>query len=342
MIEKVKKRVLETIEQYHMMEAQDKIILGVSGGPDSMCMLDVLFSLKEELEIELFVAHVNHQMRTEAKEEEAYVANYCKEKGIKFFVKSIDVKKLAYNSKIGTEEAGRNVRYAFFQELKEKVNATKIAIAHNRNDKVETVMMNILRGSGISGLKGIEAKREAYIRPIITLDREEIEAYCEEAKLYPKIDKTNAENIYTRNKIRNVVIPYIKQEFNPNIVDTIDRLSKLVTEEEAYMEQQTKKVYEVIVLEESKEEVILDLKLFNMQEKVIKSRVVLYTITRLFETTKGIEMIHIEDIIKLCEKNIGNKYLTPNKNTKVFVNKQKVYVSKICSTRSNKEKDENL
>ena len=167
--------------------------------------------------------------------------------------------------------------------------------------------MNIIRGSGVSGLKGIEVKREKYIRPLIECEREEIEKYCEKENLNPRIDKTNFENIYTRNKIRNIVIPFIKQEFNPNIIETINRLSNLVTEEEIYIEKQVEKAYKKILI------------------KVIKSRLILYTITRIFGNSKGIEKIHIEDIIKLCNNNVGNKYLTPNKNIKVLTKNSKIY-----------------
>ena len=121
--------------------------------------------------------------------------------------------------KIGTEEAGRKLRYSFFEEVAQKTNANKIVTAHNANDNSETVLMNLIRGTGTSGLKGIEAKRDnKYIRPLIECTRKEIEEYCEQNKLEPKQDKSNSENIYTRNKIRNILIPLIENEFNPNII----------------------------------------------------------------------------------------------------------------------------
>lgn len=321
------KKVLDTIKENNLIEDGDKIVLGVSGGPDSISMLDILNKIRKEniINFEIVVAHINHMIRKEAIKDEKYVQKFCKKINIEFYSKSIDVKKMANNNKIGTEEAGREVRYKFFSEIMEKTKSNKIAIAHNKNDKVETILMNEIRGSGISGLKGIEPKRGIYIRPIIECEREEIEKYCAEKKLNPRIDETNFENIYTRNKIRNVLIPYIKKEFNPNIINTIDRLSKLVAEEEEYIEKQVNKLYSEIVIEEKNKEIIIDLKKFNKQEKVIKSRLILYIISRLFETTKGIERIHIEDIIKLCNNNIGNKYLTPNKNTKVLVKNHKIY-----------------
>lgn len=324
-------KVLKTIQKYNLIESGDKIVVGVSGGPDSMCLLDILIKVCQNSPspLAIVVAHVNHMIREEANEEEDFVKTFCEKNNIEFYSKRIDVKKIANTNKIGTEEAGRQVRYAFFEEVLKKTNSNKIAIAHNKNDKVETIIMNIFRGTGINGLKGIEVKRGKYIRPLIECERNEIEDYCKKQNLNPRIDKSNFDNIYTRNKIRNIVIPYIKKEFNYNIIETINRLSTLITEEEEYIEKQVKNIYSKILLEEKQDEIILDLKQFNVQENVIKSRIILYTITRLFGSSKGIEKVHIEDILKLCNNNIGNKYLTPNKNLKIFIKKHKIYISRV-------------
>lgn len=325
----MKNKVLNTIIKYNLIDEDDKIVLGVSGGPDSICMLNVLNDIRIDknikLDFNIVVAHVNHMIRKEATEDEKFVKNFCNKKNIEFYSKSIDVQKLANTNKIGIEEAGRNARYEFFDEILKKTKSNKVAIAHNKNDKAETIIMNFMRGSGISGLKGIGEKREKYIRPLIECERIEIEDYCEKNNLQPRVDKTNFENEYTRNKIRNIVIPYVKREFNPNIINTIDRLSKLVKEEEEYIEKQVKKSYYNLIVEETEKQIVLDLRKFNQEEKVIKSRLVLYTIMRLFGTSKGIEKIHVEDIIKLCNNNIGNKYLTPNKNIKILVKNHKIY-----------------
>ncbi len=266
-------------------------------------------------------------IREEAEDDEKYVEQYCKRNNIQFFAKRIDVEQIAQTEKIGTEEAGRKIRYVFFEEVMQKVGANKIAIAHNKNDKVETIIMNLLRGSAISGLKGIEPIRDnKYIRPLIECERQEIEQYCEENKLNPRIDKTNFENNYTRNKIRNIIIPYIKKEFNPNIIETIDRLSQVATEESNYMDKQTNEIYQNLLIERNQEQIVLKLKEFNEQEKVIKSRIILLAIKQLMGSTQGIEKIHIEDIIKLCSNNIGNKFLTPNKNIKFLIKDRKIYV----------------
>ena len=326
----MKQKVLETIKKYNLIQNGDRLVLGVSGGPDSISMLDILNEIRVDktnnLDFNIVVAHINHMIREEAVEDQEFVKNFCNKIGVDFYSKSIDIQKIANNNKIGTEEAGRNARYEFFNEILEKTNSNKIAIAHNKNDKTETIIMNILRGSGIAGLKGIEPiKNEKIIRPLIECERYEIENYCKEKNIKARIDKTNFENVYTRNKIRNVIIPYIKKEFNPNIVQTIDRLSELVKEEDEYLEKLVEQKYKDKKLEENPRELVMDLKKFNKEEKVIKSRILLYTIARLLGSTKGIEKIHIEDVIKMCSNNIGNKYLTPNKNIKILLKNHKIY-----------------
>ena len=335
----MKKQVLDTIKKYNLIENGDSIVIGVSGGPDSICLLHILNKLKNQIGFNIYVAHINHMIRKEADEETEYVKKFCENLGIDCFIKRIDVVKIANNLKRGTEETGRQIRYEFFNEILKKTNSNKIATAHNNNDKVETIIMNVLRGSGTAGLKGIEAIREnKYIRPLIDVSREEIEEYCLNNNLNPKIDKSNNENIYTRNKIRNTVIPYIKKEFNPNIIKTLNRLSEVATEENEYLNKITQETFNKIYVGTAisrpqvdksmnleGKHIALDLKQFNNLELVIKRRIILYTINKLLGTTEGIEKINIDDIIKLCTKNIGNKYLMPIKKIKVLVKKGKIF-----------------
>lgn len=322
----MEQKVLNFIRNKNLINSGDSIIVGVSGGPDSICLLNILKNIKsKKLDFKIFVAHINHMIRKEAQLDQQYVQQYCKKFNIECFVKKVDVLKIAKKQKIGTEQAGRNIRYKFFNEIMKKTNSNKIATAHNSNDLAETVIMNILRGSGTTGLKGIEAKNNNIIRPLLICNRSEIETYCIENKLEPRIDKTNEDNIYTRNKIRNIIIPYVEKEFNPNFINTINRLANIANDEVKYFEKIVSSMYKSIIIEENKKQIILDLKEFNKLEKVIKGKLIIYTISRLIGTNQGIEKIHIQDIIKLCDNNIGNKFLLPNKKYKVLVKNKKIF-----------------
>lgn len=322
----LEEEVLNTIKKYNMINEEDKIVIGVSGGPDSITLLNVLNKFKEKLNIKIYVAHINHMIRAEADEETEYVKEFCNGLDVEFFCKKIDAQEEAKKLKIGTEEAGRNIRYAFFEEVAKKVGANKIATAHNSNDNAETVLMNIMRGTSISGLAGIEKIRDGkYIRPLIRCSRNAIEEYCKQNNLQPKFDKSNLENIYTRNKIRNLLIPYIQKEFNPNIIDTINRLSDIAISEEQFINKIVENEYKKLLINANKNEIILDMKKFNMLDYVIKAKLILYTIEKVSGISAGIEKIHIDDIIKLCNNNIGNKFLIPKKGIKIYVKKGKIF-----------------
>lgn len=335
----LEEKVFKTIKEYGLIENKDVIVIGVSGGPDSMALLNLLINLNKNKKIDakLVVAHINHGIREEAEEETKFVEKFCRENDVPCYIKREKVEELARKQKIGTEEAGRKLRYYFFEEVLEKEKANKIATAHNANDNAETILMNLMRGSGTSGLKGIEIKRDnKYIRPILKVTRKEIEEYCDEMNLQPKIDKTNKENIYTRNKIRNELIPFIEKKFNPNIINSLNRLSEIASDEDEYIEKKVSEEYNKVLIEENignnkidgKEQVILDLKKFNQEEKVIKNRLVRYTISKVLGTSQNIEKIHVLDIVKLCENNIGNKFLVPNKKIKVSVGRGKIFFIK--------------
>lgn len=333
--------MLKTIKKYKLIKGGDNIVIGVSGGPDSMTLLNMLYHLKDQLQVQLSVAHINHMIRPEAEEETNYVEQFCKNINVPCFIKRIDVQKEAKRLHMGTEAAGRNIRYTFYQEVLQQVGGNKVATAHNANDNAETVLMNLMRGTGTSGLKGIEPIRDdIYIRPLIECTRAEIEKYCQEKHLHPKYDKSNLENIYTRNKIRNLLIPYMEKEFNPNIIETLNRLSTIIAEEEAFfhkiVENEFVKLYipgdklditDILPKEDrNKPYIILDGKKFRDLDIVLKSRVLLYTINRLLGSAQSIEKIHITDMIKLCDNNVGNKFLTPNKKLKIFVKKGKIFL----------------
>lgn len=330
----LEQKIYDFVTKYKLIESGDKIVLGVSGGPDSICMLNILNNMRKLIDFDIVVCHINHGLRENAKIDEKFVEEFCQNINVPFFVKHADINKEAKEQKRGLEETGRIIRYQFFDKIMEKVGANKISIAHNSNDNAETIIMNIMRGTGNRGLIGIEKINGKYIRPLIETKRIEIEEYLKENNIIARHDESNDENIYTRNKIRNIVVPYIEKEFNPNIITSLDRLSKIAKEEEEYLEEQTIVAYNNILIEEenltddynynvlNNAKIVLDLKKFNLEHKLIQKRIVLYAINRIFGTVKGIEKIHIDDIIKLCNNNIGNKFLTPNKKIKVVTQKK--------------------
>jgi len=324
-------KVLQTIKKFNLLEEKDTVIVAVSGGPDSMCLLNILCNLREKLGIEkIIVAHVNHMLRDEAESETLYVKKYCENRNIQIYIRYIDIKKVSKMNKISEETAGREERYKFFEEIAEKERADKIAIAHNFNDNAETVLMHFIRGTGINGLCGIRPYRDGkYIRPIIECNREEIEEYCKQNNLNPKYDKTNFDNSYTRNKIRNLLIPELKENYNPNIIESINRLSNVVLQEEEYINKIICEKYNKILIRLEKDKIVIDLKKFNALDDYIKTRLIIYVIAQLFGNSKGIENIHIMDIIKLCSNNIGNKYLMPNKKLKIFIKSGEVSYEKL-------------
>lgn len=326
-------KILEEIIKDDLIENGDKIVVGVSGGPDSICLLDVFHKLSKKcgLQFEIFVAHVNHGLRENAIVDEEFVKNFCEKIEIPCFVKRANVRKVAEERKRGLEEAGRKVRYDFFDEVQRKIGANKIAIAHNMNDHAETILMNIFRGASPRGLVGIEKKVGKYIRPLLETKREEIEQYLAENKIVARHDESNDDNCYTRNKIRNVVLPYLQKEFNPSLVEALNRLSILAKEQEDYIEQEVVRCYQKICISEDIKngEIILNLKEFNQLNEILQKRMILLAIQNLFGTTKGIEKIHMDAIMKLCHNNIGNKYLTPNKNVKIALQNKNLKIMKI-------------
>ena len=227
--------IKNTIQKYNMFNYNDTVVIGVSGGADSVMLLHCLNSIKKEYNLTLLIAHVNHKIRKETAERDAlFVENLCKQLDLPFYLKEIDIPKLAKEQGMSEEEMGRKARYDFFAELA-GVNG-KIATAHNANDNVETVLMRFIRGTGVKGLSGIPYVRGNIVRPILDITREDIERYIKENNLTHITDETNFENIYTRNKIRLDLIPFIKENFNPNLINTVNDNVVSYREDSEYFE----------------------------------------------------------------------------------------------------------
>ncbi len=234
-IDKIKK----TINRYDMISSGDGVVVGLSGGPDSVCLFHVLCTLKEELGVRsIYAVHINHGLRgAESDGDEAYARELAESCGAEFISYNYDVNKIARDMGVSTEEAGRHMRYCAFERVRNEKKAQRIAVAHNMNDQAETILMRIMRGTGIKGLAGIEHVRRdgVLIRPVLDISRSEIEEYCEENSLKPRIDSTNGQPLYTRNKIRLELLPMMAQTFNPNITAALIRLGRQAAEDEDFI-----------------------------------------------------------------------------------------------------------
>lgn len=318
---KLLEQVKNNIENYNLIEENDKVVVGVSGGPDSIFLLLVLNKLNVNLEI----AHINHKIRKEAKEDEILTKKYADYLGVPFHVLEIDVEEEAKRQKIGTEECGRNIRYEFFNQVAKTTNANKIAVAHNAGDNAETIILNFLRGAGICGLSGMDYKSGNIIRPILDIQKEDIIKYLDENQIPYAIDKTNLENIYTRNKVRNDLLVKIQNEFNPNIIKALNRMAKINKQDLSLLNEVVDKSYNKLNLIKEDNSILMDSKNFNNYSDALKYRIVRKIITELLGNTKDIEMIHIKDTCDLIKSNIkGKRYILGNKYSVIIENKNKV------------------
>lgn len=302
---------LKTIIENNMFDKGDRVIVAVSGGPDSIALLHVLYKLKEELHISLYVAHINHGLRgIESDKDEEYVGKVCKDLNIEFRSKKVDINEISRLRNMSSESAGREVRYEFFKELVKKFSAQKVAIAHNANDQAETILMRIMRGTGMDGLIGIRPVRDnIFVRPLINCTRNEIEQYCLENKLNPRIDKTNLEAIYSRNKVRLQLIPYIQENFNKDIIQGLNRLSDTIKIDNDYIEAISKEKYKKYC-DTNEEKVIISKEAFLEHESII-TRIIRLAIQNLVGNLYNFERIHIYDIIRIQRCSTGKELNLP-------------------------------
>ena len=252
-------RIRGTIRDHNLIEKGDHIVLGLSGGPDSVCLFHVLFGMAEEMDLTIHPVHVNHQLRPGAAEaDQQFVEKLCEDAGLKAKVFTVDCNALAQELDMTSEEAGRKARYdAFFEVAKEVAEAgrkVKIAVGHNANDQAETVLFRILRGTGMDGIAGMAYEREErredgafrVVRPLLDTWREEVEAYCEEQGLRPMTDHTNSEELYTRNKLRLDLIPYIEENYNSNFQEGLVRMAKIAAADKDYFWEETARAYRML------------------------------------------------------------------------------------------------
>lgn len=303
----VHEKIKAFILKHHLISSGDELILGVSGGADSMMLLYYFFMHKEEYGVTLKVAHVHHGIRETATLDAQLVETVCMKYDIPFFRHDCDIKKLAKERKISEEEAGREERYNFFISL---LNANgKIVTAHNMNDQAETMLMRFTRGTDVKGLAGILPRRDQIIRPLLCLTRDEIEAYCKEQSISYRDDETNFKPIYTRNKVRLECLPYIKKHLNPAIIKVLGRHSELYREEDEFLVAHTKELFNKSATEEDAS-ILLDEKMMQSFHVYMQKRVVLMAIESLVNR-KNITSKHVEACLELFSLQVGKEVHLP-------------------------------
>ncbi len=306
--ELVIRTVKKTIADKCLLQKGDKVLVALSGGADSVCLLHVLCSLKEELSIIVAAAHLNHMIRgREADSDEAYAAELCTNLGIPFYATRVNISSVAKEQGISEELAGRQERYAFFKRLSKSYGYTMTATAHNRNDRAETILMRVIRGTGLDGLSGIKYKRDDNIvRPLLDVKRADIENYCRENSLEFCTDSTNAETIYTRNKIRGELIPFLEENFNPKIIDTLCTFSENCEEDAGFINGYAERLYERINSPMPKRKpTVLDIKSLEMVDDSIQSRLIRIAAKEVMGSDYKTERCHIDAVCSLFDKETG-------------------------------------
>jgi len=307
------KKVFDYVKKHHMINQGDRIVVGVSGGADSVCLLYVLKALSLEIPCTLLAVHVNHGIRGEAAAgDEQYVKETCLELGIDFYAFHIDVRGMAAVQGLSEEEAGRNARYQAFLEICKRNKCNKIAVAHNMNDNAETVLFHLLRGAGMKGLSGIEPvrslKTEAgkvlLVRPLLQVERYEIENYLREEGITYRTDATNLTEDYSRNKIRNVILAYAVKEINSGAVRNINESALKIGEALEFIDACVADKYPGVVSKE-KDSYFIKIEALGKEAEVIRKGLVRKVLGQLSGNLKGLEAKHVEAVLKLTKKQVG-------------------------------------
>lgn len=331
-MEKILEQVKQNIYNNDLIENNDVIILGVSGGPDSVFLLHALAQLKDiikrekDIDYTLHVAHINHMIRKEAGFDAILARNLASKYGLDYHLLEVDVLSEAKRLKIGTEECGRIVRYEFFEQVKNKVLGTKIAVAHNAGDNAETIILNFLRGAGIKGLSGMDAKSNGIIRPILNINKKDILDYLARHEISYAVDKTNLENDYTRNKVRNDLINKIEQEYNPNIINALNRMATVNKLDSMIISEAVEQAYKSLNVKKQDGNIYVNTKEFNKNSTAMKYQLIRKIVSELCGNIQSVEMIHIKDVCKLIEASITNKQYILGNKFKVVIQKKNIAV----------------
>ena len=296
-------KVLKNIKENKLISSGDTVIVALSGGPDSMCLFNVLYKLKDHLQINLMACHYNHRLRgEESYNDEKFVKKICGERGTESIFGSADKENQFKN-----EEEAREARYAFFEKILGERRGAKIAIAHNSNDLAETFLMRLFRGTGLKGLSAIPSVRKNFIRPLLPVSRNEIELYLKDEMIPFRIDKTNNDPKITRNFIRLKILPLLVEYVNPNIVETLFNSAKILEEDHAFILLAAEKKYDKLVIEEKSGQAILDRKKWMTLHPSLQ-RMVLRIALEKKKSLREITNKQISEVVEMIKKGEGKKY----------------------------------
>lgn len=301
----MKARFKNFIIKNKLLRNHRKLLLAVSGGPDSLAMFDLFYKFRKDLDLELGVVHLNHMFREEADSEAVFIENYVKKRGVEFFYKKVNLPQLIETKKISAEAAARKVRFRFFKEVLKKEKYSLLALAHHRDDQAETVLLNLFRGSGLQGLSGIQTFIEfnglKIIHPMLEFSKNEILKYCQTEQLNPCFDLSNQQNIYSRNIIRNKIFPLVENKINKNAREVIARSSNLIAAENKYLQNLAQKKFNEVLIKQSSEKIIINYQAFKKTDQVLQRRIYRYIYQQLNNSLDDLYFDHILEIEKLIK-----------------------------------------
>lgn len=337
-------RVKNTIIKYDLIRKGDKILVGVSGGPDSIALLYILKELKSEYNLSISAVCVDHMFRGEESEKEAeFVKRLADEWEIESYIFKRNVPEIIKNTGLSPEDAGHRVRHQIYNELKEKFKFTKLALGHHAGDRAETILLHLVQGTGLKGLCSMPPKFDWTIRPLSEVTKEEILDFCQLKNLKYYLDPTNKETVYLRNKIRLNLLPYMEKELNPNIVSTLLRLEDVVSVDNDFLEKCTIESLDKVILVKDKDKFIIDLMKFNDLHLGIKRRIVRKIYRELKSESQGLSFIHVENVIKVAEKEAGAKKINLPQNIVVKKNYTSLlFINDIEPIETEKKKNQDI
>lgn len=307
----MKDKVRNYVTKWQMLQSEDCVIVGVSGGADSICLLLLLLDLQKEIGFQMVAVHVNHGLRgTDADADERFVKKFCEGLGVPCETYYADVELISKKWKQSTEEAGREVRRAFFEETLEKYHGTKIALAHHQNDNAETFMLNLARGTGLRGLGGISPVNGKVIRPLLCLKREEIESYLEQEGIPYCNDCTNQSDEYTRNRIRNHTIPYLQEQVNSKVIEHMNETMEQIQKVQEFLEEQVQVYWQKGVVNDGRGYLISE-SIYLQTPEAIKPLLLKNVLIAVCGKEKDLESVHVKQLQELFQKQVGRKVDLP-------------------------------